>query len=76
MADSERPEAGCVILIPPAGRRSWSAAWAETTTAEHLEWFDGDSFRDVVRWALARTTEVYLREPSGEMTRLVPPITE
>jgi hypothetical protein len=70
-----RPEIGegSVTLLPPGHLRPWSAAWGRTPHAEPGEYFDAETFREVVRWAFDRTDEVYLRERSGALTRLAPP---
>ncbi|QKV74193.1 hypothetical protein [Amycolatopsis sp. Hca4] len=64
---------GSVTVLLPGHRRPWSAVWGKTPHVEPGEYFDAETFREVVRWAFDRTNEVYLRERSGELTRLAPP---
>ncbi|WP_318307753.1 hypothetical protein [Amycolatopsis solani] len=70
-----KPEQGTgrVTLIAPGHRRPWSAAWSKGPDVEPGEYLDAETFREVVEWAFARTAEVYLRERTGDLTRLAPP---
>ncbi|MFB9682784.1 hypothetical protein [Amycolatopsis plumensis] len=70
------PGTGCVTIIPPGNRRRWSAAWAADQTAEHVDWFDAETFRAVAIWATSKAPVIYLRESTGELTHLPLPLVD
>ena len=69
--------AGCVIILPPGRRRSWTAAWSEQPDGEFLDMFDADTLEEALAWSFGQTAEVFIRQATGELVRAErPDVTE
>lgn len=60
---------GYVTILRPGRRRPWTAAWSEERGGEFLDTFDAKTLEEALRWSFGQTTEVFIQESTGELTR-------
>ncbi|MEV0066387.1 MULTISPECIES: hypothetical protein [unclassified Amycolatopsis] len=61
--------AGFITILPPIGRRPWTANWSEERNGEILDMFEADTFDEASAWSFEQTTEVFIRQETGELVR-------